>query len=124
MVVLEDGNNPLCQLVSPPDNAYVRDNYWMISKESDMAGLGDMMGMMKQAKEMQAKMEEMQGSLDELDVVGTAGAGMVSVTLSGKGEMRKVAIDPSMLKAEEAEILEDLIVAAHNDAKTKMEAAV
>ena len=89
-----------------------------------MAGLGDMMGMMKQAKEMQAKMEEMQGSLDELDVVGTAGAGMVSVTLSGKGEMRKVAIDPSILKPDEAEILEDLIVAAHNDAKAKMEAAV
>ncbi len=89
-----------------------------------MAGLGDMMGMMKQAKEMQAKMEEMQASLADLDVVGSAGAGMVSVTLSGKGEMRKVSIDPSMIKADEAEILEDLIVAAHNDAKVKMEEAV
>ncbi len=89
-----------------------------------MAGIGDMMGMMKQAKQMQAKMEEMQTSLEDMDVVGTAGAGMVSVTLSGKGEMRKVSIDRSLIKADEAEILEDLIVAAHNDAKTKMEAAV
>ncbi len=89
-----------------------------------MAGIGDMMGMMKQAKEMQAKMEQMQESLADLDVVGSAGAGMVSVTLSGKGDMRKVSIDPSMIKADEAEILEDLIVAAHNDAKSKMEEAV
>ncbi len=89
-----------------------------------MAGIGDMMGMMKQAKEMQSKMEEMQKSLAEMEITGISGAGMVRVILSGKGDMKKVVIDPSMLNAEEGEVLEDLIVAAHTDARTKMEEAM
>lgn len=89
-----------------------------------MAGIGDMMGMMKQAKEMQAKMEEMQASLVDLEIEGVSGAGMVTVTLNGKGEMRKIVIDPSMLQAEEKDVLEDLIVAAHKDAKLKTEQVV
>lgn len=86
-----------------------------------MKNLGNLM---KQAQEMQAKMAEMQEKLAELEVSGSAGADMVTVTLNGKGELRGVKIDPSLLKPEEGEILEDLIVAAHNDAKTRLEARV
>ena len=86
-----------------------------------MKNLGQLM---KQAQEMQTKMAEMQAKLETLEVTGSAGAGLVSVTLSGKGEMRQVKIDPSLVKPDEAEILEDLIAAAHNDAKSKLEARV
>lgn len=84
----------------------------------------DMMGMMKQAKEMQAKFQAMQEEMANLEAKGEAGAGLVKVTMSGKGEMKGLEIDPSLLKEEEGEILEDLILAAHNDAKSKVEAAV
>jgi nucleoid-associated protein EbfC len=82
----------------------------------------DLMGVMKQVGEMQARMQQMQEELAALEIEGQAGAGLVKVTLSGKGEMRKVAIDPSLMKPEEAEILEDLIVAAAQDAKAKLDA--
>lgn len=85
-----------------------------------MKNLGQMM---KQMQDMQARMEEMQAKLDSMDIAGTAGAGLVTVTLSGKGAMKGVTIDPSLLK-DDKEILEDLIVAAHADARQKMEAAV
>ena len=81
----------------------------------------DLMNMMKQAKEMQAKFQAMQEEVAMLEASGTSGGGMVTVTLSGKGDMRGVRIDPSLLNGEEGEILEDLIVAAHNDAKGKIE---
>lgn len=84
-----------------------------------MKNLSDMM---KQAQEMQGRIQEMQGQLDTLEVKGTSGAGLITVTLNGKGDMTGLKIDPSMVKPDEAEILEDLIIAAHNDAKTKMEA--
>ena len=77
--------------------------------------------LMKQAQEMQAKMEEMHARLEDVEISGAAGAGMVTVTLSGKGDMRKVKIDPSLFSAEDAEVVEDLIVAAFNDAKAKVE---
>ena len=80
------------------------------------------MGMMKAAGEMKAKMEAMQAELAELVVEGRSGGGMVSVSLSGKGDMRGLKIDPSLLKPEDAEVVEDLIVAAYNDAKGKSEA--
>lgn len=83
-----------------------------------MKNLGQMM---KQAQELQEKMQDMQARLEELEVSGQAGAGLVTVTLSGKGQMRGVSIDPSLLKPDEAQVLEDLIVAAHNDAKTRAE---
>ena len=79
----------------------------------------DLFNMMGKVKEMQAKMEAMQAEIEELSVEGTSGGGLVSVTLSGKGEMRGLKIDPSLLQASEAEILEDLLIAAHNDAKQK-----
>jgi len=81
----------------------------------------DFMGMMKKAAQLQAKMQEMQSELDSVTVEGTAGGGMVTVTLSGKSDLKAVAIDPSLLKPEEKEILEDLLVAAHADARRKAE---
>ncbi|MBJ3784676.1 YbaB/EbfC family nucleoid-associated protein [Devosia sediminis] len=82
----------------------------------------DIMGMMKAAGEMKAKMETMQAELAELVVEGRSGGGMVSVSLSGKGDMRGIKIDPSLLKPEDAEVVEDLIIAAYSDAKAKSEA--
>lgn len=77
--------------------------------------------MMKQAQALQGRMAEMQAELERTLVAGRSGGGMVVVTLTGKGDMAQVKIDPSLLKPEDAEILEDLIVAAHNDAKAKVE---
>ena len=81
----------------------------------------DILGLMKQAKEMQAKMAEMQESLAQMDAEGTAGGGMVTVTLSGKGEMKSVRIDPSLVRDGESEMIEDLVIAAHAQAKEKVE---
>ena len=77
--------------------------------------------MLKEAQKMQAKMAEMQEKLADMELTGAAGGGMVTITLNGKGEMRKASIDPSLIDPNEAEILEDLIVAAFNDAKAKVE---
>jgi DNA-binding YbaB/EbfC family protein len=82
---------------------------------------GDMMGMMKKAKELQEKMEQLQADVSAMEVEGTSGGGLVRVTMTGKSEMKRVQIDPSLLKPEEAEIVEDLIVAAANDARAKAE---
>ncbi len=83
--------------------------------------MADFLGLMKQAAEMQAKMQEMQAELDRIEVEGTAGGGMVTVTLSAKGELKGTKIDDSLLKPSEKEILEDLLVAAHADARRKAE---
>jgi DNA-binding YbaB/EbfC family protein len=79
-------------------------------------------GLMKQAQQMQSKMQEMQARLESIEVEGTAGAGLVAVTLNGKGDLRRVKIDPKLADPSDLEMLEDLIVAAHRDAKTKIEA--
>jgi DNA-binding YbaB/EbfC family protein len=81
----------------------------------------DMMGLMKQAQQMQQKMADMQAELDTIEVEGAAGGGMVTVTMTAKGALRGVKIDPSLMVADEREILEDLIVAAANDARTRGE---
>ena len=86
-----------------------------------MKNLGQLM---KQAQEMQSRMQEMQQKLGELELEGASGGGMVRVTVNGKGEMRRIKIDPSLAEAKEIEVLEDLIVAAFNDAKAKVEARV
>lgn len=86
-----------------------------------MKNLGELM---KQAQEMQARMTEMQAQLENLEVTGTAGGGMVSAVLSGKGALKKVSIDPSLLDPSDVEVIEDLIVAAHNDAKSRLEERV
>ncbi len=81
----------------------------------------DIMGMMGKVKEMQAKMEKMQGEIAALEIDGKAGGGLVTVTLDGKGNLKGLKIDPSLFKEDDVEILEDLIVAAHKDAKDKAE---
>ncbi len=83
-----------------------------------MKNLGQLM---KQAQEMQTKMEEMQSALAEAEVEGSAGGGMVRVTLNGKNEVKRLAIDPSLVDPNEVEVMEDLIIAAFNDAKGKVE---
>jgi DNA-binding YbaB/EbfC family protein len=90
----------------------------MASRRAEMA---DFLGLMKQAAELKTKMEAMQAELDSIEVEGTSGGGLVTVRLSAKGEMRGVKIDPSLIKPEEKEIVEDLIVAAHSDARRKAE---
>ncbi|MFA6140028.1 MAG: YbaB/EbfC family nucleoid-associated protein [Hyphomicrobium sp.] len=82
----------------------------------------DLMGMMKQVGQMQARVQQMQDELAALEIDGQSGGGLVMVTLTGKGDLRKVRIDPSLVKPGEAEILEDLIVAAMADAKSKLDA--
>jgi DNA-binding YbaB/EbfC family protein len=84
--------------------------------------MGDLMGMMKQAKALQEKMEAMQAEISAMEIEGASGGGLVKVVMTGKSEMKRLKIDPSLLKPEEAEILEDLIVAAANDARAKAEA--
>ncbi len=81
----------------------------------------DIMGMMSKAKELQSKMQEMQEQVSLIEVEGSAGAGLVKLVVTAKGDLKSIAIDPSLLKPEEAEILEDLIVAAHSDARGKSE---
>jgi len=81
----------------------------------------DLMGLMKQAQAMQQKMAEAQSKLDEAEVTGEAGAGLIAVTMTAKGDMKRVSIDKSLIDPEEPEILEDLILAAHADARRKAE---
>ena len=84
--------------------------------------MADFLGVMKQATQLQAKMQEMQAELDQITVEGAAGGGMVTVTLTAKGDLKGVRIDDSLIKPGEKEIIEDLIVAAHADARRKAEA--
>ena len=82
----------------------------------------DFMGLMKQAAQLQSKMQELQSELDSVTVDGTAGGGLVTVTLSAKGDLKGLRIDDSLITPGDKEILEDLIVAAHGDARRKAEA--
>lgn len=84
----------------------------------------DIMGLMSKAKEMQEKMQAMQAEIETMTANGTAGGGMVTVTLNGKGQMQAIKIDPSVFSEDDVEILEDLVIAAHGDAKTKIEQLV
>ncbi|MBX3457516.1 MAG: YbaB/EbfC family nucleoid-associated protein [Candidatus Paracaedibacteraceae bacterium] len=83
-----------------------------------MKNLGQLM---KQAQQMQQKMAEMQAKMDAMEITGSAGAGLVQITITGKSEMRALKIDPSLVDPQEVEVLEDLIIAAFNDAKAKQE---
>ncbi len=84
----------------------------------------DLMGMMKQVGQMQARMQKVQEELEAMEVEGQAGGGLVAVTLNGKSDIKRVKIDPSLLKPNEGEIVEDLIIAAFKDAKSKVEASM
>jgi DNA-binding YbaB/EbfC family protein len=86
-----------------------------------MKNLGQMM---KQVQELQSRMQEMQARLETMMIEGQSGGGLVKVTLNGKGGLKAVSIDPSLFKPDEREILEDLLIAAHADAKGRMEAAL
>jgi DNA-binding YbaB/EbfC family protein len=78
-------------------------------------------GLMKQASQMQQKMQDMQARLETMEIEGESAAGMVRVTLTGKGEMKHLKIDPKLADPSEIEILEDLVIAAHTDAKRRLE---
>lgn len=82
----------------------------------------DLMGMMKKAQELQERMQEAQQKLGDLTVEGSSGGGLVTVTLTGKGDLRGLKIDPSLFRDDDVEVLEDLIIAAHSDARQKAEA--
>ena len=84
----------------------------------------DFLGLMKQAAQLQSKMQAMQAELEQIEVEGTAGGGMLTVTMTAKGELKSIKIDDSLLKPSEKEILEDLLVAAHADARRKAEAVL
>jgi DNA-binding YbaB/EbfC family protein len=84
--------------------------------------MADFLGLMKQAAELKSKMEAMQAELEQIEVEGSSGGGLVTVKLSGKGEMKGVRVDDTLFKPSEKEIVEDLIVAAHADARRKAEA--
>lgn len=84
----------------------------------------DLLGLMGKAKEMQARLQEMQEQMAMMEVTGSAGGGLVEVRLTGKGEMKGLKIDPSLFKEDEVEILEDLILAAHNEARSRADQAM
>jgi DNA-binding YbaB/EbfC family protein len=86
--------------------------------------MADFLGLMKQAAELKTKMEALQAELDQIEVEGSSGAGLVTVRVTAKGAMKGVRIDPSLVKPDETEVLEDLIVAAHDDARRKAEAVL
>src|ERR1700678_3227272 len=86
--------------------------------------MADFLGMMKQAAQLQSKMQAMQEELDRVEAEGISGGGLVIVRMTAKMEVKAVRIDASLMKAEECEILEDLLVTAHNDARRKAEAAM
>ena len=83
--------------------------------------MADFLGLMKQAAELKSKMEAMQAELDRIEVEGAAGGGLLTLKLSGKGEVRSAHVDDTLLKPDQKEILQDLIVAAHADARRKLE---
>ena len=86
--------------------------------------MADFMGLMKQAAQLQSKMQALQAELDTIEVEGSAGGDMVSVRLTAKGDLKGIKVDDSLMKPSEKEILEDLLVAAHADARRKAEAVM
>ena len=86
--------------------------------------MADFLGMMKKAAELQSRMKALQDELETVEVEGVSGGGLVTVRMTAKGEVKAVKLDPSLIKTDEVEILEDLIVTAHNDARRKAEAAM
>jgi len=86
--------------------------------------MSDFLGLMKQAMELKSKMEEMQAELDRIEVEGLAGGGLVALKVSGKGETRSAHVDESLLRPDQKDILQDLIVAAHADARRKLESVL
>jgi DNA-binding YbaB/EbfC family protein len=86
--------------------------------------LKDLGGLMQQAQAMQQKVQELQTELERMEIVGSSGAGLVKVTVNGKNETRRVEIDASLFKPDDKGVVEDLIVAAANDARSRVEGLV
>ena len=86
--------------------------------------MADFLGMMKQAAQLQSKMKAMQDELEHVEVEGLSGGGLVTVRMTAKMDVKAIKIDPSLIKTDEIEILEDLLITALNDAKRKAEAAM
>ena len=86
--------------------------------------MADFLGMMKQAMQLQSKMKALQDELAQVEVSGTSGGGLVTAVMTAKMEVKSLKIDPSLVKADETEVLEDLVVAALNDARRKAETAM
>lgn len=80
--------------------------------------------LLKEAQAMQAKLLEAQNKLNDLEITGLSGGGMVTVVINGQAKMEKVTIDPKLMSPDEKEVVEDLIVAAYNDAKSKLESKI
>jgi DNA-binding YbaB/EbfC family protein len=95
---------------------------WMICWQIEESEMKNLAGLMKQASQMQSKMQEMQAKLESVEVEGDAGAGMVIVRLNGRGDLKSITIDPKLADPNEMEMLSDLVVAAHAEAKRKMDA--
>jgi DNA-binding YbaB/EbfC family protein len=86
--------------------------------------MADFLGLMKQAAELKSKMEAMQAELDRIEVEGAAGGGLLTLKLSGKGEVRSAHVDDTLLRPDQKDILQDLIVAAHADGRRKLESVL
>jgi nucleoid-associated protein EbfC len=86
--------------------------------------MADFLGLMKQAAELKSKMEAMQADLDRIEVEGAAGGGLLMLKLSGKGEVRSAHVDDTLLRPDQKDILQDLIVAAHADGRRKLESVL
>lgn len=84
--------------------------------------MADFLGLMKQAAELKSKMETMQAELERIEVEGTSGGGLVTIRVTAKGEMKSLKIDASLFKPDDKEVVEDLIIAAHDEARKKAEA--
>lgn len=108
--------------MAPTSLPSLRSNPTMTTYEESC--VKDILGMMKQAKAMQEKMQDLQQEIAEITATGQSGGGLVSVKLNGRTELAELRIDPSLMVAGEKDILEDLIVAAHADAKTKLEVVI
>jgi DNA-binding YbaB/EbfC family protein len=90
-------------------------------EKNNMSNMNNLNQLMKQAQQMQAKLLETQNKMNELELEGTSGGGLVRVVINGKNDVKKVSIDPNLLNPDEKEIICDLIIAAFNDAKSKLE---
>jgi nucleoid-associated protein EbfC len=108
----------------PKDHAQDLEKSGSCANKLKGRAMADFLGMMKQAAQLQSKMQAMQEELGNVEVEGISGGGLVAVRMSAKMEVKGVKIDPSLMKPEEQEILEDLLVTAHNDARRKAELAV
>ena len=119
MRVQKSAKATVADLFLPPRTAYLYTHNGTTT--SEIAAMKDLMGMMKQAQELQTRMQKMQDDMVAMEVRGQSGGGLVTVMLDGKGTLKKIKVDPTLMIAAETEILEDLIIAATDDARSKVD---